>query len=89
MSSFATPQHVTEHRNRWKWLLALGVVLVVLGFAGATVATVLEAGSFLVFGPLLLVSSLMQLFTALFTEEPSEGRLHCSPLELTPSLALS
>jgi uncharacterized membrane protein HdeD (DUF308 family) len=76
MSDLATPQQVTEHHNRWKWLLALGVLLAILGVAGATVASLLEATSLLIFGPLLLVSSLFQLLTALFTEKGTERRLH-------------
>jgi uncharacterized membrane protein HdeD (DUF308 family) len=76
MSGLTTPQQVTEHRNRWKWLLALGALLAILGVAGATVASLLEATSFLIFGPLLLTSSIMQLFTAILTEKGTERRLH-------------
>jgi uncharacterized membrane protein HdeD (DUF308 family) len=76
MSGLTTPQPVTEHHNRWKWLLAVGAILVILGGAGAAVASLLEATSFLIFGPLLLVSSLIQLATAIFTEKGTERRLH-------------
>ena len=39
MNALATAPTATEHRARWKWFLALGVVLLVLGIAGASVAS--------------------------------------------------
>ncbi len=45
---------------RWKWLLALGVVLLLLGIAGMGLATFVQLSSVLVFGPLLLASGIMQ-----------------------------
>jgi uncharacterized membrane protein HdeD (DUF308 family) len=54
----------TDRRTRWKWLLALGVVLLLLGLAGAGATTLLSLTSLLVFGPLLLASSILQLLTA-------------------------
>ena len=75
MSEQATSSRVSEHRVRWKWFLALGVVLLVLGLAGVSVASLLELTSLLVFGPLLLASSIVQLLTALF----GEGRKDSPP----------
>ena len=76
MSEQATSSRVSEHRARWKWFLALGVVLLVLGLAGVSVASLLELTSLLVFGPLLLASSIVQLLTALFGEGRKERLLH-------------
>jgi uncharacterized membrane protein HdeD (DUF308 family) len=78
MTESATLAPVTEHRARWKWFLALGASLLVLGAAGIGigVATLLELTSILVFGPLLLASSLFQFLTALFAEKGTERRLH-------------
>jgi len=49
----------------WKWFLALGVVLLVLGVAGAGAASLLEFTSVLIFGPMLLASSLLQFLLAI------------------------
>jgi uncharacterized membrane protein HdeD (DUF308 family) len=76
MSEQATSSQVSEHHARWKWFLALGVVLLVLGLAGVSVATLLELTSLLVFGPMLLASSIVQLLTALFGEKGKERLLH-------------
>ena len=38
----------------WKWCLALGIVLLILGIAGAGATTLLEFSSVLIFGPMLL-----------------------------------
>jgi uncharacterized membrane protein HdeD (DUF308 family) len=72
----ATSSQGTEHRARWKWFLALGALLLVLGIAGVSVATLLELTSVLVFGPLLLASSLFQLLTAFFAEQRKEKLPH-------------
>jgi uncharacterized membrane protein HdeD (DUF308 family) len=76
MSTFATPPRASEHAATWKWFLALGVVLFVLGLAGVTTASVLETASVLVFGPLLLASSFVQCLIAFFAEKGKECRLH-------------
>lgn len=65
----------SERRPARKWFLALGGLLLVLGVAGAA-ATLLELSFVLIFGPLLLVSSLMQLLTSFFAETGREKRLH-------------
>jgi uncharacterized membrane protein HdeD (DUF308 family) len=76
MTEPATSSQLTEHRARWKWFLALGAILLVLGIAGISIATLLQLTSLLVFGPLLLASSILQLLTALFTEKRKESLLH-------------
>jgi uncharacterized membrane protein HdeD (DUF308 family) len=89
MSTLTTSSPSIEHRRRWKWFLALGAVLLVLGLAGAGAAPFLEATAALVFGPLLLVSSLMQLLTAMFTEERNQKRLHFVAAGAELALALA
>jgi uncharacterized membrane protein HdeD (DUF308 family) len=79
MTESASSAHAIDHRGRWKWFLALGVVLLVLGIAGAGVASVaslLEYSSLLVFGPFLIASSLFQALTAAFGETRKERILH-------------
>jgi uncharacterized membrane protein HdeD (DUF308 family) len=76
MTTLTTSPRATGHRGRWKWFLALGVVLLVLGTAAVGGATVLELTNLLVFGPLLLTSSAMQLMTAFVGEKGSERLLH-------------
>jgi uncharacterized membrane protein HdeD (DUF308 family) len=76
MTEPGTSSHVTEHRARWKWFLALGAILLVLGIAGISVVTLLQFTSLLVFGPLLLASSILQLLTAFFAEKRNEALLH-------------
>jgi uncharacterized membrane protein HdeD (DUF308 family) len=76
MSEPATVSQIPKLRDRWKWFLALGSILLVLGIAGVSVATLLEVTSLLVFGPLLLVSSIMQLLTASFAEKRKDSVLH-------------
>jgi membrane protein HdeD len=71
-----TSSQVTEHRSRWKWFLALGAILLVLGIAGVSVASLLQLTSLLVFGPLLLASSLLQFLTAFFAENQKERLPH-------------
>jgi uncharacterized membrane protein HdeD (DUF308 family) len=75
MSEPATSAQGTDH-GRWKWFLALGVVLVALGIAGASIASVLELTSVLIFGPFLLASSLAQFFTAFLAEQRKERLAH-------------
>jgi uncharacterized membrane protein HdeD (DUF308 family) len=76
MTELMTSSQGTERRARWYWFLALGVLLLLLGLASAGATTWLELTSLLVFGPLLLVSSLVQFLTALFSETGKERLLH-------------
>src|SRR5262245_15769685 len=66
---------MAEHRSRWKWFLALAAVLLILGLTGGT-ASALELTTALVFGPLMLASSLFQFLTAFFAENRKERLLH-------------
>lgn len=61
---------------RWKWYLALGVLLLLLGLAGSGATAFLELSSLLLFGPLLLASSLFQFLIAFFSDEGRERYLH-------------
>jgi uncharacterized membrane protein HdeD (DUF308 family) len=71
-----SPQQTILQPSRWKWFLALGVMLLLLGLAGAGATTLLELSSLLVFGPMLLASSILQMFIAFFTEKGKESFLH-------------
>jgi uncharacterized membrane protein HdeD (DUF308 family) len=74
MTELTAPPPIAVHRTRWRWFLALGVALLVLGAAGLG-ATLLELTSVLVFGPLLLAASIMQLLTG-FIGARGRERLH-------------
>jgi uncharacterized membrane protein HdeD (DUF308 family) len=63
-------------RRRARWFLALGVVLLLLGLASAGATTLLAATSLVLFGPLLLASSISQLVVALFAEKGPARLLH-------------
>jgi uncharacterized membrane protein HdeD (DUF308 family) len=76
MTELLTSPQAIEHRARGKWFLVLGVLLLLLGLAGAGAVTFLELTSLLVFGPLLLASSIIQILTALFSEKGRERLLH-------------
>jgi uncharacterized membrane protein HdeD (DUF308 family) len=76
MSEPLTSSQRIGHRARWKWFLALGAVLLILGIAGASLAIVLQLASLVVFGPLVLISSLLQFVTAIFAEKRNERLLH-------------
>src|SRR5271165_274726 len=71
-----TTSQAVERRARWKWFLAVGVLLLFLGLAGAGATTFLELTSLLVFGPIMLASSLLQFLTAFFAEKGKESFLH-------------
>lgn len=90
MIDLTTSSQATEARSRWKWFLALGALLVVLGIAGVSVASFLQLTTLLVFAPFLLVSSLFQFLTALWTEERREKLLHfaAAGLELALGFAI-
>jgi uncharacterized membrane protein HdeD (DUF308 family) len=66
----------SEHSARWKWFLALGAALLGLGAIGVSFATLMQLTSFLVFGPLLLASSLFQGLTAFGAEKGKDRLLH-------------
>ena len=68
MTQITASSQAAAHRTRWKWFLALGVVLLILGIAGVSVASLLQLSFALVFGPLLLASSVVQLLTTFLSE---------------------
>jgi uncharacterized membrane protein HdeD (DUF308 family) len=78
MTELTASSQATARGARWKWDLAIGGLLLVLGIFGLGFTTLLNVSSLLVFGPLLLVSSLMQLLQALFAVKPwgREALLH-------------
>ena len=87
MSELSTPPHLTGHVSRWKWLLMLGVALMVLGIAGFGVVSFLELTSLLVFGIMLLTSSVLQLLIAFAVENKRESLLHLTAAGLEMVLA--
>lgn len=70
------PSEAPGRPARARWFLALGVVLLLLGLASAGATTLLEATSLVLFGPLLLASSISQLVVALFAEKGPARLLH-------------
>ena len=75
----ATSQTSTSplvHRGACKWCLALGVVLLILGLAGAGVSNLLELTSVMIFGPMLLASSLLQFLVAIVAEQRQQRLMH-------------
>src|SRR4051794_7430886 len=76
MIEVAPNSATTDRRERWKWFLVVGGILVALGIAGVGAATLLELTSLLVFGPMLLVSSLFQFLTSFLNEGGKESVLH-------------
>jgi uncharacterized membrane protein HdeD (DUF308 family) len=76
MTQITASSQAAAHRTRWKWFLALGVVLLILGIAGVSVASLLQLSFALVFGPLLLASSVVQLLTTFLSETKKEALLH-------------
>jgi uncharacterized membrane protein HdeD (DUF308 family) len=76
MAQLTTASLEKEHSVRWKWFLVLGVVFLLLGLMAAGATTLLELTSLLIFGPLLLASSLIQLLTAFFAGKGKENVLH-------------
>jgi uncharacterized membrane protein HdeD (DUF308 family) len=86
MTELTTSSQAVEHPARWKWFLAVGVLLLFLGLAGAGAATLLELTSLLVFGPMLLASSLVQFLTAFFAERGKESFLHLATAGLEAAL---
>lgn len=76
MTDLTTALQETGRSVRWQWLLALGVVLLLLGLAGAGVTAPLELTAVLVFAPLLLAGSILQLLTGFFEGKGPRCFLH-------------
>jgi uncharacterized membrane protein HdeD (DUF308 family) len=88
MTELATASPVSIHRARWKWRLALGALLLAFGIAGIGVTTLAQISSLLVlvFTPLLLASSAMQVVTALSAEKGRERLVHYTAAGLEAAL---
>jgi uncharacterized membrane protein HdeD (DUF308 family) len=65
-----------HRRAFWKWCLVLGIVLLFLGIAGAGATTLLEFSSVLIFGPMLLASSILQFIVAIAAEQRTQKIMH-------------
>jgi uncharacterized membrane protein HdeD (DUF308 family) len=61
---------------RWKWLAALGLVLLLLGVAGVSLSLLLDLTSLLVFGPLLVASGIAQGLVGFIAVRGRESLLH-------------
>jgi uncharacterized membrane protein HdeD (DUF308 family) len=72
-----TEAQAAELRGCWKWYLALGVLLLALSTADVGAENLAEWTSFLLFDPMLLASSIMQILTALSAEK---GKVFLLPL---------
>ncbi len=76
MIEVPSPAQQVQDRVRWKWFLAVGVLLLFLGLAGVGATALLQLTSLLVFGPLLLVSSLLHFLVAFFDKDWKESLFH-------------
>ena len=66
----------SDRGARWKWFLALGLVLLLLGLAGAGASTLLQLTTLLVFGPMLLASSIINFLIAYFAARDMKILFH-------------
>jgi uncharacterized membrane protein HdeD (DUF308 family) len=76
MSQTAVASGAADRGARRKWLLALGIALLLLGAAGAGATTLLDLTFSLVFGPLLIAGGVIQIFVAFVAEKGKEVVLH-------------
>src|SRR4051812_38167033 len=76
MATISSPSRGVERTARRKRFLALGVVLILLGLAGAGASAFLELTSLLVFAPLLLASGVIQILIALTSARGKDRLLH-------------
>jgi uncharacterized membrane protein HdeD (DUF308 family) len=53
-----------ELKKKWRWLLALGILLIVLGTLGLWMSFAMTLATVMMFGALLVVGGLFQLFNA-------------------------
>lgn len=74
--------------ERRKWFLMLATVLLVIGLAGGGFATILQIGSVLIFGPMFLAASMVQLFLGIFTKG-MERLLHVASAGLELALGFA
>jgi uncharacterized membrane protein HdeD (DUF308 family) len=76
MSELKLTAPMIHYPTRWIWYMILGATLLGLGTAAIGVANMLQLSSLLVFGPMLLASSIMQILVAFFSEKTSESLRH-------------
>ena len=76
MAQSAGSSSSVGQNSRWKWSLAVGVLLLLLGIAGVGIAAFMELTSVLVFGPLLLVIAAVQLVISFLAESRKESVFH-------------
>lgn len=75
MAESATTPRASRTSNRWKWFLVLGVVLLILGATGVSMASLVKLASLLVFAPLVMASGIMHILAAFFAQERKETLL--------------
>ncbi len=76
MTGQTTASMAPERRARWKWFLALGVLLLCFGIAGGSATSLTEFTSVVIFGPLLLASGILQLLVAIPLKKKSLRFMH-------------
>jgi uncharacterized membrane protein HdeD (DUF308 family) len=87
MTTLTSSLQTGDRSVRWKWFLAVGLVLVLLGLAGAGGSTLLQLTSLLVFGPMLLASSILMFVLAFFAERDLASLSHYAAAGLEMVLA--
>jgi uncharacterized membrane protein HdeD (DUF308 family) len=70
-----------EHEDNWRWLLTLGVGLILLGVIEIGSVVLLELLAVLVLGPLLLASGILQILLVFFSRR-REAPLHLTAAAL-------
>lgn len=71
-----------ESEGNWRWLLILGVGLILLGVVELGSVAVRELFAILVLGPLLMASGILQILLAFFARRPREAPLHLAAAAL-------
>lgn len=71
-----------ESDDRWRWLLTLGVGLILLGLVELGSVMFLELLAVLVLGPLLMASGILQILLAFFAHRRREAPSHLAAAAL-------
>lgn len=71
-----------ESQGSWRWLLILGIGLILFGVVELGSAAVMELFAVLVLGPLLMASGILQILLAFFARRPKEAPLHLAAAAL-------
>jgi uncharacterized membrane protein HdeD (DUF308 family) len=71
-----------ESQGSWRWLLVLGVGLILFGVVALGSAVLMELLALLVLGPLLMASGILQVLLAFFARRPKEAPLHLAAAAL-------